>query len=91
MLKLEEKIVRLEKKIVKLSKTPEIGNMNRIMAGIFPWGIQSLLQCQGLPRSPLGFVVSRENSFRNEWPQTQISGAAVPSLFPQFQEIFNPH
>lgn len=66
MLKLGKKIVKLEKKIVKMSKVPKIGNMNKIMAGIFPWDTESPLQCLGLPWTPLGFAVSRENSSRNE-------------------------
>lgn len=53
-------------KKVKSSKIPKTGNMNKIMDRIFPLDIQSPLQCQILPQSPLGFAVSRENSLRNE-------------------------
>lgn len=54
------KIGKKRKKKFKLEKKiPKIGNMNKIMDGIFLWDIQS-------SQSSLGFAVSRENSFRNE-------------------------
>lgn len=38
-----------KKKLSNWKKIPKIGNMNKIMDGIFPWDVQS-------PRSPLGFA-----------------------------------